>query len=97
MNNRKNSTLSKPTFFCFGYHESGEDYAMCEREHEQQHEKEAKDLMELSHFDIKITVEGIDLEVIIHTIDPLDCVELAGNVIRILRNKNLEPKVVVLP
>jgi hypothetical protein len=98
MKNRKNSILSIPPFFSFGLHEFGEEYLMCEHGIEQEHKKkEAKDLSELDSFDIKITVPSIDIEVLIHTIDSLDCVELAGYVIRLLRDKNLEPKVVILP
>jgi len=57
----------------------------------------AKDLSDLTHFDIKLIVEGIGLEVIINAYDPLDCVTLAGAIISHLRRWGKEPTVVVLP
>ena len=68
-----------------------------EKELKQLNKKEAKDVTELSHFDIKITVEGIDIEITISTKDPLDCVEMAGGIIKLLREKDYEAKVVILP
>jgi hypothetical protein len=62
-----------------------------------QEKEKAKDLTELNHFDIKITVEGVGLEIIINATDPLDCVTMAGYVIRNLRQWGKEPTVVVLP
>jgi hypothetical protein len=70
---------------------------MCERAMEQEHTKEVKDLAELSHFDIKIEVKGIGLEITITTQDPLDCVTMAGMIISHLRRWGKEPTVVILP
>jgi hypothetical protein len=64
-----------------------------------------KDLSELEHFDIKITVEGIEITVLVSTKDPLDCITLAGQICSILRASETvkiqgwdkEPKVVILP
>lgn len=56
-----------------------------------------KDAIDLTHFSIKITVEGIGIEITITTQDPLDCVVLAGRAIDMLRTKNYEPKVLILP
>jgi len=77
--------------------EFGEEYLMCEHAIEQKHKKEAKDVTELSHFDIKITVEGINIEITISTQEPLDCIEMAGGIIKLLREKDYEAKVVILP
>ena len=74
--------------------EFGEEYLMAM---EREHRKEAKDHTDLTHFDIKITVEGIGLEIIINASDPLDCVVLAGYVIKKLQEMDKEPTVVILP
>jgi hypothetical protein len=66
-------------------------------ERKELHREYAKDVTELDHFDIKITVEGIDIEITISTKDPLDCVEMAGGIIKLLREKDYEAKVVILP
>ena len=80
-----------------GLHEFGEEYLMCERAIEQAHKKQEKDLTDLSHFDIQITVEGIGLEITIMAADPLDCVTMAGMIISHLRQWGKEPTVVILP
>ena len=59
--------------------------------------KEGKDVTEIDHFDIKIEVKGIGLEVLIQTADPLDCVTMAGAIISHLRQWGKEPTVVILP
>ena len=69
---------------------------MCEHQPEQERKKQ-EDMAEFSHFDIKITVEGIGLEIIINAADPLDCVTMAGMIISHLRQWGKEPKVVILP
>ena len=56
-----------------------------------------KDVTELDHFDIKITVEGRTIEILIHTLDGCDALEISGAVIRHLRIMGTEPKGVVLP
>lgn len=66
---------------------------------------EAKAGYDLSHFDIKITVESIGIEIIINTKDPLDCVVIAGQIASILRASgpvkiqgwDKEPVVKILP
>ena len=82
---------------------------MCERTFEQLQEemkakakkniekRKAKDLTNISHFDIQITVEGIGLEITINAADPLDCVTMAGMIISHLRQWGKEPKVLILP
>ena len=56
-----------------------------------------KDFTELSHFDIKITVAGIDIDITISAKDPLNCVEMAGGIIKLLRLKDYEASVLILP
>jgi hypothetical protein len=62
-----------------------------------QEKKQEKDITDLTHFDIKIEVKGIGLEVLIQTADPLDCVQMAGMIISHLRQWGKEPTVVILP
>lgn len=64
---------------------------------ETEHKNEAKDIIELAQFNIKVSVESIGIEILVTTIDPLDCIVLAGRIIDVLRQeKNLEPKVLIL-
>jgi len=64
---------------------------------ERKEHAEAKDHTDLSHFDIKVEVPSIGLEIIINATDPLDAVTLAGYVIKKLQDMDKEPKVVILP
>jgi len=54
-------------------------------------------MTEEKHFDIKITVEGIGLEIIVNATDPLDCITMAGYIIKKLQDMDKEPTVVILP
>ena len=50
---------------------------------------------ELEHFQIKVFTE--DVEILITTKDPCDCVEMAWRIIDKLRQMNYEPNVLILP
>jgi hypothetical protein len=84
--------------------EFGEEYLMCEHAIEQKHKKEAKkqiesipDLLHEIPYSIKIEVKSRGIEVLIHTVDECDALEISGAVIRHLRMMGTEPKGVVLP
>jgi hypothetical protein len=62
-----------------------------------QEKKQEKDVTELEHFDIKITVESRDIETLIHASDGCDALEISGVVIRHLRIMGTEPKALILP
>jgi ribosomal protein S3 len=66
---------------------------MCEREIERQHKKENT---QLDFFDIQIKIPSLDIQIKIHAQDPSDSIELAGKVIALLKEKDLEPQVEVL-
>jgi len=51
--------------------------------------------LELEHFQIKVFTK--EIEVIITTKDPLDCVEMAWRIIDKLRQMNYDPEVLILP
>jgi len=55
------------------------------------------DLTELEPVSIKITVKSRGIDVLIHTLDPCDALEISGVVARHLRIMGTEPKSLVLP
>jgi len=59
--------------------------------------KKEKDLSEVEPVSIKITVKSRGIDVLIHTLDPCDALEISGVVARHLRVMGTEPKSLVLP
>lgn len=51
--------------------------------------------LELDRFQIKVFAG--DIEVLITTVDPVDCVEMAWRVIHRMKAMNLKPEVLILP
>lgn len=57
----------------------------------------AKDLTEIEPVSIKISVKSRGIDVLVHTLDPCDALEISGVVARHLRVMGTEPKSLVLP